>query len=93
MKFIKLLQEGRVEDFSKKFSKKFSPNQLQQIIKLSDGLPGNNKYLMWLGNVLDPTNFDGVLEKLDVMLNRFYEVSNQLERKEIEKYENSSKKN
>ena len=86
MKFIKLLQEGRVEDFSKKFSKKFSPNQLQQIIKLSDGLPGNNKYLMWLGNVLDPTNFDGVLEKLDVMLNRFYEVSNQLERKEIEKY-------
>jgi len=86
MKFIKLLQEGRVEDFSNKFSKKFSSNQLQQIIKLSDGLPGNNKYLMWLGNVLDPTNFDGVLEKLDVMLNRFYEVSNNLERKEIEKY-------
>jgi hypothetical protein len=87
MKFMNLLQEGRVEDFTKKFSSKFSQNQLSQIIELSKDLPGNNKYLMWLGNVLDPTNFDGALEKLNVMLNRFYEVSNKLERKEIEKYQ------
>jgi len=87
MKFMNLLQEGRVEDFTKKFASKFSQNQLSQIIELSKDLPGNNKYLMWLGNVLDPTNFDGALEKLNVMLNRFYEVSNKLERKEIEKYQ------
>ncbi len=86
MKFIKLLQEGRVEDFSNKFSNKFSQNQLTQIIELSKRIPGNNKYLMWLGNVLDPTNFDGVLEKLEEVLPKFDSISNNLDRKDINQY-------
>jgi hypothetical protein len=86
MKFIKLLQEGRVEDFSNKFSNKFSQNQITQIIELSKRIPGNNKYLMWLGNVLDPTNFDGVLEKLEEVLPKFDNISNNLDRKDINQY-------
>ncbi len=43
MSLVQIILEGRKEDFAKKFSNKFTEEQLRAIIDKSDVLPGQHK--------------------------------------------------
>lgn len=73
MDFLKILSEGRVEDFQNNYSQKFSKDQIDRIIKLF--LP---KYLNWVGKNLDAIEFDEKISKLSNAVNRFNYISSNL---------------
>lgn len=83
MDFLKLIQEGRVEDFKSKYSNKFSEEQLKRII---DSVP--HKYLMWVGKTFDGINFDENFPKLYTALNQFTKISTNLPKTDINQYQN-----
>ena len=53
MDFLKLIQEGRVDEFKSKYGQRFTPDRLDLI--LSKVKP---KYLTWVGKVFDNINFE-----------------------------------
>ena len=73
MDFLKIIREGRVEDFQNKFSQKFSKDQLERITKLF--LP---KYLTWVGKNLDAIGFDEKVSKLSNAVKKFDSISSNL---------------
>lgn len=73
MDFLKIIKEGRVEDFQNSFSQKFSKEQLEKIIRLF--LP---KYLSWVGKNLDAIGFDEKISKLSNAVKRFDSISSNL---------------
>ena len=73
MDFLKIIKEGRVENFQNSFSQKFSKEQLERIIKLF--LP---KYLSWVGKNLDAIGFDEKISKLSNAVKRFDSISSNL---------------
>jgi hypothetical protein len=73
MDFIKLIQEGRVDEFKSKYSQKFGSNNVDSIIK---SVP--QKYLDWVGKNLDVVNFDEGLSKLGPALDKFEKISSNL---------------
>ena len=73
MDFLKIIREGRVEDFQNKFSQKFSKDQLERITKLF--LP---KYLNWAGKNLDAIGFDEKVSKLSNAVKKFDSISSNL---------------
>jgi len=73
MDFLKIITEGRVEDFQNKFSQKFSKDQLERITKLF--LP---KYLNWVGKNLDAIGFDEKVSKLSNAVKKFDSISSNL---------------
>ncbi len=73
MDFLKIIREGRVEDFQNKFSQKFSKDQLERITKLF--LP---KYLNWVGKNLDAIGFDEKVSKLSNAVKKFDSISSNL---------------
>jgi hypothetical protein len=73
MDFLKIIKEGRVEDFQNNFSRKFSKDQLERILKLF--LP---KYLSWVGKNLDAIGFDEKISKLSNAVKRFDSISSNL---------------
>jgi hypothetical protein len=73
MDFLKIIREGRVEDFQNKFSQKFSKEQLERITKLF--LP---KYLNWVGKNLDAIGFDEKVSKLSNAVKKFDSISSNL---------------
>jgi hypothetical protein len=73
MDFLKIIREGRVEDFQNKFSQKFSKEQLERITKLF--LP---KYLNWVGKNLDAIGFNEKVSKLSNAVKRFDSISSNL---------------
>ena len=83
MDFLKLIQEGRVEDFKSKYSNKFSAEQLKRIV---DSVP--HKYLMWVGKTFDGINFDENFPKLYEALNKFTKLSTNLPKTDINQYQN-----
>jgi hypothetical protein len=87
MKFIELLIEGRISDFKQKFVKKFSPEQIEEIIDTSQSLGGRNKYLVWIGNVLESDNdFNINLQRVKGLLKIFNDQSENFQVKDIYKY-------
>ena len=62
MDFLKLIQEGRVDDFKAKYSQKFGEENIKKILKV---VP--QKYLDWVGKNMDGVNFD---ENLSVNLEK-----------------------
>lgn len=87
MKFIELLNEGRIDDFKQKFAKKFSPEQIEEIIDIAQSLGGRNKYLVWIGNILESDNdFKINLERVNNLLRIFNDQSKNFEVKDIYKY-------
>jgi hypothetical protein len=86
MSLLQILTEGRKEDFVARFSKKFNEAQLQQIINVSESLPGQNKYLNFIGNVVNPNNFDTDMSKLESLLERFSTIGPNLPIKDINQY-------
>lgn len=83
MDFLKLIQEGRVDEFRTKYSNKFSPEQLKRIV---DSVP--HKYLMWVGKTYDGINFEENFPKLYTSLNKFTNLSTNLPKTDINQYRN-----
>lgn len=83
MDFLKLIQEGRVDEFRTKYSNKFSAEQLKRII---DSVP--HKYLMWVGKTFDGINFEENSSKLYTSLNKFTKLSTNLPKTDINQYRN-----
>ena len=73
MDFIKLIQEGKVDEFKSKYSQKFGTNNVNSIV---NSVP--QKYLDWVGKNLDVVNFDESLSKLGPALDKFEKISSNL---------------
>ena len=73
MDFLKLIQEGRVEDFKTKYSQKFGGENINKILK---AVP--QKYLDWVGKNLDTVNFEENLAKVGEALKKFVKISTNL---------------
>jgi hypothetical protein len=87
MKFLKLiLSEGRREDFLARFRQKFSNNDLKNIIRLSQDLAPNNKFLLFLGNALNPNDVESQLNKAKELINKFVKYQNVLDQRDINQY-------
>jgi uncharacterized protein YlxW (UPF0749 family) len=82
MDFLKLIQEGRVDDFKSKYGNKFTPEQLKRIV---DSI--SPKYLMWVGKSYDGINFEESFPKLYDALNKFTKVSTNLPKTDINQYQ------
>ncbi len=87
MSLVQIILEGRKEDFAKKFSNKFTEEQLRAIIDKSDVLPGQHKYLNFLGKVVNPKNFNTDLNIVVKLLEKFSTVSQNLSLKDINQYD------
>lgn len=83
MNNLKLIQEGRVDDFRNKYGNKFSKEQLKRIV---DSIP--HKYLMWVGKTFDGINFEENFPKLYNSLNKFTKLSTNLPKTDINQYQN-----
>ena len=81
MDFLKLIQEGRVDDFKAKYSQKFGAENVNKIIK---SVP--QKYLDWVGKHMDGVNFDENLSKIQTALDKFQKVSSNLPITDIYQY-------
>ena len=81
MQFSELIIESREDDFKKKYSNKFSPQNLEKITK--DVAP---KYLDWVGKVIDEINFDETFSKLVPTVKRFQNISTNLPQTDINQY-------
>lgn len=73
MDFLKLIQEGRVDDFKIKYSQKFGGENINKIVS---SVP--QKYLDWVGKNLDVVNFDDTFGKVSKALNKFKKISSNL---------------
>ena len=81
MQFSELIIESREDDFKKKYSKKFSPQNLEKIVK---DIPP--KYLDWVGKVIDEINFDETFSRMVPTVNRFQNISTNLPQTDINQY-------
>jgi hypothetical protein len=90
MSLVNLILEGRKENFIQKFSKKFSEQQLNKIVDKSEALVGNNKYLDFMGNVINPRNFEDDLNITFKLLTKFSTIGSNLTKKDINKYKTLS---
>jgi hypothetical protein len=86
MDFLKLISEGRVEQFETKYSKKFSPEQLKRMSKLIQP-----KYLDWVGKNVDSINFDENFNKLVDAVKKFILIGSNLPVTDLYQYPNSAK--
>jgi hypothetical protein len=82
MDFLKLIQEGRDDDFKSMYRQKFSPEIINRII--SKVTP---KFLQWAGKVLDSINFEDNFLKLTQNLNKFEKISSNLPKTDINQYQ------
>jgi hypothetical protein len=85
MDFLKLIQEGRVDDFKSKYGQKFVPNILNDITSKI-----KPKYLLWVGKVFDTINFEENFPNLVDAINKFDKISNNLPKTDINQYQNLS---
>jgi hypothetical protein len=83
MDFLKLIKEGRVEDFQTKYSQKFSPEQLS---KITNNVP--QKFLDWVGKNFESINFQTNFQSLVQYLREFEKISSNLPLTDINSYKN-----
>jgi hypothetical protein len=81
MDFLKLIQEGRVDDFKAKYSQKFGGENVNKIV---NSVP--QKYLDWVGKNLDVVNFDETFGKVSNALNKFEKISSNLPITDLTQY-------
>ena len=86
MSLSQVLTESRKDDFLRKFKSKFSPEELKKIFSLSRSLAPNQKFLMFLGNVISTENFDENLSKAEKAVEKFIKYQQALEQKDINQY-------
>ena len=82
MNLLKIIKEGRAEDFKIKYGQKFSPEIIDRII--SKVTP---KFLQWTGKVLDSISFEDNFLKLTKALNFFEKISSNLPKTDINQYQ------
>ena len=85
MDFLKLIREGRIDDFKSKYGQKYVPNILNDITSKI-----KPKYLLWVGKVFDTINFEENFPKLVDAINKFDKISNNLPKTDINQYQNLS---
>ena len=85
MDFLKLIQEGRVDEFKSKYGQMFALDRLDLI--LSKVKP---KYLTWVGKVFDNINFEDNFAKLIEAFIKFDKISTNLPKTDINQYQNLS---
>lgn len=90
MSLINLILEGRKETFVKKYSGKFNQEQLDSILNKSEALAGQNKYLEFMGKVINPRNFNDDLNIVFNLLTKFSSIGQNLDVKDINKYKSMS---
>ncbi len=83
MDFLKLIQEGRVDDFKAKYSQKFGTDNANKIIV---AVP--QKYLDWAGKHLDMVNFEKNFLKVAQALQKFEKISSNLPITDLFQYKN-----
>ena len=83
MDFLKLIQEGRVDDFKAKYLQKFGTENVNKII---GAVP--QKYLDWVGKNLDMVNFDDNFSKISQALDKFQKISSNLPITDLFQYKN-----
>jgi len=83
MDFLKLIQEGRVDDFKAKYSQKFGTDNANKIIV---AVP--QKYLDWAGKHLDMVNFEENFLKVAQALQKFEKISSNLPITDLFQYKN-----
>ena len=81
MDFLKLIKEGRVEDFKSKYGQKFTPANADRIV--ANVSP---KFLNWIGKTFDAINFEENFTKLVAALNKFEKISSNLPKTDINQY-------
>jgi hypothetical protein len=81
MQFSELIIESREDDFKKKYSKKFSAQNLEKIVKSIAP-----KYLDWVGKVMDEIKFDETFSKVVPTVTRFNNISTNLPQTDINQY-------
>ena len=72
MDFVKLIQEGRVDDFKSKYGKKFG----EKTNEIISNVP--HKFLDWVGKNLDNINIEENLQKAIQGLKKFEKISSNL---------------
>lgn len=85
MDFIKLIQEGRIDEFKSKYGQKFTPQQQNAIV---NNVP--QKFLEWVGKNFDAIDFDKNFQKLVQSLHEFEKISSNLPLTDINSYKNVS---
>lgn len=83
MDFLKLIQEGRVDDFKAKYSQKFGTDNVNKIIV---AVP--QKYLDWAGKHLDMVNFEENFSEVTQALQKFEKISSNLPITDLFQYKN-----
>jgi hypothetical protein len=81
MDFIKLIKEGRVEDFKSKYGQKFTPANADRI-----AANVSPKFLNWIGKTFDGINFEENFAKLVAALKQFEKISSNLPKTDINQY-------
>ena len=81
MDFLKIIQEGRVDEFKSKYAQKFTPENANKIA--GSVAP---KFLEWVGRVFDGINFDENFPNLVNALEKFEKISSNLPRTDINQY-------
>ena len=86
MSLSQVLLESRKDDFLKSYQEKFTPEQIKKIFLTSRDLATNQKFLMFLGKVLSPENFDENLSTAQKTIEKFIKYQQALEQKDINVY-------
>jgi hypothetical protein len=87
MSLSQVLLEGRKDDFLRKFRDKFDQEQMKEIFLVSRGLSPNQKFLMFLGNVITSDNFKSDVEKAKNAVEKFIKYQQVLDKKDINQYD------
>ena len=86
MNLSQVLLESRKDDFLRMFRDKFSDEQLKKVFTLSRQLAPNQKYLIFLGNVIPNENFEESLSKAEKVVEKFIKYQQALETRDINQF-------
>jgi hypothetical protein len=97
MGFLQFLYEGKVDDFKKLFSDKYTtPEQINAIIRVSSEVDDKHKYLIWLAKTLtkpvsnNEIAFGEELSEAQELLMKFKTIGPNLPIKDISQYKSIS---
>jgi hypothetical protein len=84
-----LLREGRKEDIKKKYSNKYSDEELDFVLNISDLVDLNHKYTDWIFKNDDiDMDFDMYIDTAVYLVKDFDKYQSQMQKKDINQYKN-----
>jgi hypothetical protein len=82
-----LLREGRKEDIKKKYSNKYSDEELDFVLNISDLVDLNHKYTDWIFKNDDiDMDFDMYIDTAVYLVKDFDKYQSQMQKKDINQY-------